>query len=95
VKRIYTLLSTAFFVLGTAPVMAYTDAEAKAFHIADKNGDKQIDRREFRVLIDEMALIGAEKAVSVKKWGVYGIGFKRADANGDGVISIPELKAQK
>lgn len=94
-KRIYTLLSTASFALGAVPVMAYTDAEAKAFHIADKNGDKQIDRREFRVLIDEMAAIGAEKAVSVKKWGVYGIGFKRADANGDGVISIPELKAQK
>ncbi len=77
------------------PCLAYSDAEADAFVKADRNGDKQIDRAEFRVLIDEMAAIGAEKAMTVKKWGVYGIGFKRADANGDGVISIPELKAQK
>ena len=81
--------------MAATPCRAYTDAEAKAFHIADKNGDKQIDRREFRVLIDEMAAIGAEKAMSVKKWGVYGLGFRKADANGDGVISVPELKAQK
>jgi EF hand len=77
------------------PAQAYSDAEAKAFIKADKNGDQQIDRAEFRVLIDEMAAIGAPKAVSVKRWGVYGMGFSRADANGDGVISIPELKAQK
>ena len=77
------------------PAAAYSDAEAKAFIKADNNGDKRIDRREFRVLIDEMAAIGAQKAISVKRWGVYGMGFKRADANGDGVISIPELKAQK
>jgi ABC-type Fe3+-citrate transport system substrate-binding protein len=93
-RIIATILVTAAVVAAT-PCLAYSDAEAKAFHIADKNGDKQIDRREFRVLINEMAAIGAEKAISVKKWGVYGIGFKRADANGDGVISIPELKAQK
>ncbi len=74
---------------------AYSEAEAAAFRRADKNGDKLIDRKEFRVLINEMAAIGAEKAISVKKWGVYGMGFRRADANGDGVISIPELKAQK
>jgi EF hand len=79
----------------TLPAHAYSDAEAKAFIKADKNGDKQIDGREFRILIDEMAAIGAEKAISVKKWGVYGMGFKKADSNGDGVISIPELKAQK
>jgi Ca2+-binding EF-hand superfamily protein len=77
------------------PGFAETTGERAAFLKADKNGDKQIDRKEFRVLINEMAAIGAEKAISVKRWGVYGMGFKRADANGDGVISIPELKAQK
>lgn len=78
-----------------APAFAYSEAEASAFHKADANGDKQIDRKEFRVLIDEMAAIGAPKAISVKRWGVYGMGFSKADANGDGVISIEELKAQK
>lgn len=78
-----------------APALAYSEAEAKAFIKADKNGDRQIDRAEFRVLIDEMAAIGAPKAISVKRWGVYGMGFSKADANGDGVISVPELKAQR
>ena len=77
------------------PAHSYSDAEANAFIKADKNGDKQIDRREFRILIDEMAAIGAPKAISVKRWGVYGMGFSKADTNGDGVISIPVLKAQK
>jgi EF hand len=86
-----------FLAIGifTCPAGANSDAEVKAFIKADTNGDKQIDRAEFRTLIDEMAAIGAPKAVSVKKWGVYVMGFSRADANGDGVISIPELKSQK
>lgn len=82
-------------LLNPTTSFAYSEGEANAFHTADKNGDKQIDRAEFVVLINEMAAIGAEKAITVKKWGVYGMGFRRADANGDGVISIPELKAQK
>ena len=91
-RLLILVLLTAAFV---HPAHAYSEAEAAAFRKADKNGDKLIDRKEFRVLIDEMAAIGAEKAISVKKWGVFGLGFRRADANGDGVISIPELKAQK
>jgi EF hand len=78
-----------------APGFAESAGERAAFLKADHNADKQIDRAEFRVLIDEMAAIGAPKAISVKRWGVYGMGFSRADANGDGMISIPELKAQK
>ena len=83
------------FALLSLPAEAYSEAEAAAFHKADQNRDRQIDREEFRNLIDEMAAIGAPKAISVKRWGVYGMGFSKADANGDGVISIEELKAQK
>ncbi len=89
--HVFTLLALCL----PAPALAYSEAEADAFGKADANGDKQIDKAEFRVLIDEMAAIGAQKAISVKRWGVYGMGFSKADANGDGVISIPELKAQK
>ena len=89
------LLAACLLSASLTAAEAYSDGEAKAFTKADKNRDKQIDRAEFRVLIDEMAAIGAEKAISVKKWGVYNMGFRRADANGDGVISIPELKAQR
>jgi hypothetical protein len=48
---------------------AYSDAESKAIVKADQNGDKQIDRVEFRVMIDEMAAIGAPKGIRVKRWG--------------------------
>jgi Ca2+-binding EF-hand superfamily protein len=82
-------------LLMAAPALAYSEAEASAFRKADANGDKLIDKREFRTLIEEMAAIGAEKALSVKRWGAYGVGFKRADANGDGVISVEELQAQR
>jgi EF hand len=91
-RRIIAIVSFCILAL---PAYGYSDAEAKAFVKADKNGDKQIDRAEFRTLINEMAAIGAPKAISVKRWGVYGMGFSRADANGDGVISIPELRAQR
>ena len=87
-------IAASLLLSAALPAAAYSDAEAKAFIKADMNGDKRIDRGEFRTLIDEMAAIGAPKAISVKRWGVYGIGFGKADANGDGVISIPELKAQ-
>jgi EF hand len=93
VRQLFT--ATLLAALAAAPCFADSAGERAAFLTAGRNGDKQIDRKEFRVLIDEMAAIGAEKAISVRKWGVYGMGFGRADANGDGVISIPELKAQK
>ena len=85
----------ALALIAAVPTFAASEGETNAFIKADKNHDKEIDRAEFRVLIDEMAAIGAEKAISVKKWGVYGMGFRRADADGNGVISIPELKAQR
>jgi Ca2+-binding EF-hand superfamily protein len=82
-------------LLLSTPAFAYSEAEASAFRKADANGDKLIDKKEFRILIEEMAAIGADKALSVKRWGAYGIGFKRADANGDGMISVGELQAQR
>jgi Ca2+-binding EF-hand superfamily protein len=88
----FTLVSV---LLLSAPARAYSEAEANAFRKADANGDKLIDKKEFRILIEEMAAIGADKALSVKRWGAYGIGFKRADANGDGMISVGELQAQR
>jgi Ca2+-binding EF-hand superfamily protein len=79
----------------SVPALAYSEAEANAFRKADANGDKLIDKREFRTLINGMAAISAEKALRVKRWGAYGVGFKRADTNRDGVISVGELQAQR
>jgi len=92
--RQISILIVALFVL-TMPALAYSEAEASAFRKADTNSDRLIDKKEFRTLIEEMAAIGAEKALSVKRWGAYGVGFKRADANGDGMISVEELQAQR
>ncbi len=89
------IAATLLSLFAAAPGFAESAGERAAFLKADRNGDKQIEQAEFRVLIDEMAAIGAPKAISVKRWGVYGMGFSRADANGDGMISIPELKAQR
>jgi hypothetical protein len=69
--------------------------ESKRSTKANEHRDKQFHRTEFRVLIDEMAVAGVEKAVSIKRRCVYGKGFKRADANGYGVCSVPELNARK
>lgn len=74
---------------------AYSQGEKNAFLKADTNGDLVISTGEFRTLINELVAIGSEKAVSVKKWGVYGYAFKRIDADKDGKITPEELQAQR
>ena len=74
---------------------AYSQGEKDAFLKADANKDRKITKSEFRTLIEALAQAGAPKAMSVKKWGVYSYAFKRIDANADGVITPPELEAQR
>lgn len=74
---------------------AYSQGEKNAFITADANGDRKITPGEFPTLIAELVAIGSEKAISVKKWGVYGYAFKRIDADKDGVITPAELQAQR
>jgi Ca2+-binding EF-hand superfamily protein len=75
--------------------MAYSQAEKNAFIKADANNDRMITPGEFRTLIEALVATGSEKAISVKKWGVYGYAFKRIDANKDGLITPAELQAQR
>lgn len=88
------LLLTLLFLAG-GPAYAYSSSEKNAFLKADANADRKIDRAEFPVLIEELAAAGAEKAASVKKWGIYGMAFSKIDTNADGIITPPELEAQR
>ena len=75
--------------------IAYSQAEKNAFIKADANSDRKITPGEFRTLIEELVATGSEKAISVKKWGVYGYAFKRIDIDKDGMITPTELQAQR
>ena len=42
-----------------------------------------------------MAEAGRSNAIKVRRFGAHALAFARIDANGDGVLSIPELGAGK
>jgi hypothetical protein len=91
-------LSAAALVLSgfaASSAFAYSGSEKDAFLKADANADRKISRGEFKTLIDALAESGAPKAQSVKRWGVYGMAFKRIDANADEIITPAELEAQR
>lgn len=77
------------------PAVSADPAQAAAFLAADGNGDKQLDAAEFTLLIDAMAEAGRSNAIKVRRFGAHSLAFARIDANGDGLLSIPELGAGK
>ena len=89
------LLAAAMALCAPGLALAYSQAEKNAFIKADANSDRKITPGEFRTLIEELVAAGSEKAISVKKWGVYGYAFKRIDADKDGMITPAELQAQR
>jgi EF hand len=93
--KLTALLAMAIVVLAPGFSFAYSQGEKNAFIKADANSDRKITPGEFRILIEELVAIGSEKAISVKKWGVYGYAFKRIDADKDGQITPAELQAQR
>ena len=89
--------ATALLVFGlfSPAASAYSGFEKDAFLMADANSDRKISRAEFKTLIDALAASGAPKAQSVKRWGIYGMAFKKIDANADDIITPAELEAQR
>jgi hypothetical protein len=81
--------------LSASVACAYSGSEKDAFLKADANSDRKISRGEFNTLIDALAASGAPKAQSVKRWGIYGMAFKKIDANADQIITPAELEAQR
>ncbi|MEM1365475.1 MAG: hypothetical protein AAGH82_06960, partial [Pseudomonadota bacterium] len=52
--------------------------EEQAFLTADANGSKTLDKREFRSFINRLADLGLPVAKRVRRFGVYGIAFRRS-----------------
>jgi EF hand len=93
--KLPALLAMVIALAAPGFAFAYSQAEKNAFIKADVNSDRKITPGEFRMLIEELVATGSEKAISVKKWGVYGYAFKRIDADKNGMITPAELQAQR
>lgn len=69
-----------------------TEAEARAYVAADRNGDGVLSAPEFRTFMDALAVLGAPAAKRVKFFGIYDMAFGIVDADGDGVVGPRELQ---
>jgi Ca2+-binding EF-hand superfamily protein len=77
--------------LSTAAHALTQEQQAQAFLSSDANGDRNLNRTEFRVFINTLAEAGLPVAKRVRRWGVYGIAFSRSDADKSGLLSTSEL----
>lgn len=71
------------------------EAGARAFVVADANGDSALTLAEFTVFMQHMAEAGETSARLVRAFGVYRIAFRRVDTNSDGIASLSELQAAR
>lgn len=94
----YMAIFAATALAVAAPGASFADDAQQAlaqenFLQADKNGDKALDRSEFRKLIDLNAKDGLGRADMVKRFRKYSMAFSRADANSDDLVTPDELAA--
>ena len=81
-----------------APVFALDKGHDRAatqqiFKQSDANGDRQLNKAEFRKFIDACASANIGRAPMVQRFGAYDTAFSRSDANKDGVVTLKELAA--
>ncbi|CAM8667859.1 EF-hand domain containing protein [Comamonadaceae bacterium] len=99
-SRIITpLVLTALTLLVPTPPAAANDDPKRAqaqtnFEAADVDKNEKLNQAEFRTFISLNADHNLGQAFSVRRLGVYTKAFKKADANGDGVLSKQEIAAQ-
>ncbi|MEO1700502.1 MAG: hypothetical protein AAFR71_00485 [Pseudomonadota bacterium] len=75
-----------------AATSAFADPVAD-FIASDRNGDRLLQRDEFRTFVDLRADAGGKMAKQVRAFGAYGRAFTRVDTNNDGTVSGDELRA--
>lgn len=90
-------VAVAGFVSGTSHVEAKklkpTSVEIVAFVKADRNKDRVLSKKEFRVFIRAMAVAGQSTAKTIRFWGAYNYAFSVIDKNKNGIITPWEMRA--
>lgn len=85
--------AAALLLAATAPAMAQSPREQAAanFSAADANGDNALSMQEFPNFIDLNAQHNIGRASMIASTGRYSMAFGRADGNGDGFVTLPEI----
>lgn len=64
------------------------------FKTADVDRNDQLNLAEFKIFINLNADQNLGQALTVRRFGIYTKAFKKADANGDGIVTKHEIAAQ-
>ena len=59
------------------------------FKTADVDRNDQLNLAEFKIFINLNADQNLGQALTVRRFGIYTKAFKKADANGDGIVDLP------
>jgi Ca2+-binding EF-hand superfamily protein len=102
--RMITMTLTPWVVTKVALVALSLSASAHAnpqraqvqanFQAADVDKNGQLSLTEFTTFINLNADHNVGQASSIRRFGMYTKAFKRADANGDGIVTKEEIAAQ-
>ena len=64
------------------------------FKTADVDRNDQLNLAEFKIFINLNADQNLGQALTIRRFGIYTKAFKKADANGDGIVTKHEIAAQ-
>jgi Ca2+-binding EF-hand superfamily protein len=94
-RLVVTAVTLVALILSTSANADPQRLQAQAhFKAADADSDGQLSVAEFKTFIDLNADHNLGRASSIRRFGIYTNAFKKADANGDGVVSKEEIAAQ-
>jgi hypothetical protein len=100
IPRIITpLVVTAVALLAISLPAAANDNPKRAqaqinFQSADVDKNEQLNQAEFKTFINLNADHNLGQTSSIRRFGMYTKAFKKADANGDGVVTKEEIASQ-